>query len=190
MVQRVILIHGPPASGKLTTAVALQRRIGGVVLHNHLTYNLAHTLFEIGDPRLVALHRELRLVMLRHALVAGMPDLILTLVYAEPDSEVNVADVVRLVESRGAVLLPVYLDCPAGELLRRVTGADRVASGKLSSPERLKALLERQTHPPLPHARTRIIANGDRSADEVAAEIARWVDTPGPHGLPDRDAAH
>lgn len=178
MNQRVVLIHGPPACGKLTTARALQALIGGVVLHNHLTYNLAHTVFDIGDPRLVALHRELRLVMLRHALHQDMPDLILTLVYAEPDSEANVSELVRLVESRGALLLPVYLDCPESELFARVTAQERVASGKLSSPERLTVLLRSHRHPPLPHPRTRIIENGERSAESVAAQIAEWLQTP------------
>ena len=175
MAQRVILIHGPPACGKLTTARELKPLIGGVILHNHLTFNLARILFEVGDPRLVALHRELRLVMLRHALADGMPDLILTLVYAEPDSEGNLADVIALVESRGALLLPVYLDCPESELFARVTGEDRIASGKLASRERLRTLLDRQAHPPLPHPRTLVVANGRRSAASVAAEIARWV---------------
>jgi len=175
LVQRVILIHGPPACGKLTTARALAPLIGGVILHNHLTFNLARTLFEVGDARLLTLHRELRMVMLRHALAEGMPDLILTLVYAVPDSEPNVADIVALVASRGAELLPVYLNCPADELFARVTAEDRIASGKLSSPERLRTLLERSSHPPLPHPQTRIVYNGDRNAAQVAAEIAGWV---------------
>jgi len=175
--QRVILIHGPPACGKLTTARALQPLIGGVILHNHLTFNVARTLFEIDDPRLLALHRELRLVMLRHALAEGMPDLILTLVYRESHSESNVADVIDLVASRGALLLPVYLDCPEQALITRVTAEDRIASGKLASAERLKVLLERDTYPPLPHPRTRVIANAEHSAAEVAAEIARWIQT-------------
>ncbi|MGE0624980.1 MAG: hypothetical protein AB7I04_13745 [Pseudomonadales bacterium] len=182
MVQRVVLIHGPPACGKLTTARALAPLIGGVILHNHLTYNLAHTLFEIGDPRLVVLHRELRMVMLRHALSEGMPDLILTLVYAEPDSEANLADIGALVAARGALLLPVYLQCPERELYARVTGEDRIASGKLSSPSRLKTLLEQGRHPPLPHPRTRIVDNGNRDAAEVAKEIADWLRSVDPSG--------
>jgi hypothetical protein len=175
--QRVVLIHGPPACGKLTTAKALQARIGGVILHNHLTYNLARILFEIDDPRLVALHRELRLVMLRYALAEDMPDLILTLVYAEPDPGDTVAEIVALIESHGAELVPVYLECPETELLIRVAAEGRTASGKLTSTERLKTLLAGHRHPPLPHPMTHIIANGEKSAERVASEIQALLES-------------
>ncbi len=173
--QRVVLIHGPPASGKLTTARALRERMGGVILHNHLTFNLARTLFGIGDERLMALHRELRMVMLRHALADGMPDLILTLVYAVPDSSASVAEIVALIESRGARLLPVYLDCPETELLVRVSAKDRAAHGKLRSRHRLRRLLDANDYPPLPHPATRVIANGEESAERVAERIVVWL---------------
>lgn len=181
MVQRVILLHGPPACGKLTTARALATRHDGIILHNHLTFNLAQTLFEIGDQRLLNLHRELRLVMLRHALgeppmgASPLPDLILTLVYAEPDSVANVAEIVSLVTDAGARLLPVYLKCAEDTLMERVMEESRAREGKLDSATRLRALLDTHDYPPMPHPGTRIIENDARTAESVAEEIVRLL---------------
>lgn len=185
MSRRVILIHGPPACGKLTTARALAGRHDTVILHNHLTFNLARNLFEIGDDRLVELHRALRLVMLRHALAptpadaAPVPDVTLTLVYAEPDSVANVTEIVRLVETAGAELRPYYLKCSEASLFSRVQAPGRDAEGKLISPARLKALLGEKQYPPLPHPNTQIIENDDRTAASVAQEILEDLESLG-----------
>jgi hypothetical protein len=176
--RRVVLIHGPPACGKLTTARAFAECHDTVILHNHLTFNLARRLFDVGDQRLVDLHRALRLVMLRHALAETprgaepVPDITLTLVYAVPDSVANVTEIVRLIESSGAELRPYYLQCGETALLARVVSADRAAEGKLQSAEKLETLLRQKRYPPLPHPDTQIIDNEDRSPASVAREIA------------------
>lgn len=179
--RQVILLHGPPASGKLTIARHLAEQIESVILHNHLTFNLARKLFEIGDPRLVNLHRELRLVMLKHALaptVAGappVPDVILTLVYAEPDSIESLAEIKKTVEQSGARLAPFYLQCSEQTLLKRVDSADRIKEGKLHTPDRLRALLKQNDYPPLPHPNTRVISNDGLNPETPAAEILRLL---------------
>ena len=175
----VILIHGSPASGKLTTARKLTEVLAEVeltsILHNHLTFNLAATLFAIGDPRLNVLHRELRLVMLKHALAARTPEIIMTLVYAEPESVEHVREIGDLVTRHNAVLLPVFLDCPAEQLLARVAMPDRAAQGKLQSAERLTQLLASHQYPPIPGADTVIVSNATQSVDVTAEEIAKHV---------------
>lgn len=179
--RRVILLHGPPACGKLTTARCLTDHVDAVILHNHLTFNLARTLFEIGDQRLLDLHRSLRLVMLRHALAptpagAGpVPDIILTLVYAEPDSITNVDEIIQLIDSSGALLLPFYLRCSDETLMKRVSDPAREAEGKLRRPERLRDLLAQKSYPPIPHPGTRIIDNENKTPEAAAEEIARLL---------------
>ena len=157
--RRVILLHGPPACGKLTVARCMVEQLDAVILHNHLTFNLANNLFAIGDQRLLDLHRELRLVMLAHALAptpAGatpVPDIILTLVYAEPDSIANLAEIGSRVEASGAELLPFYLQCAEQTLLQRVAAVEREKEGKLHNTARLRELLAEKHYPPLPHPR-------------------------------------
>ncbi len=171
--------------GKLTTARAIAKRHPSVVLHNHLTFNLARHLFEPGDDRLVALHRELRLVMLRHALAPTppaaepVPDIILTLVYADPDSVANVAEIVRLVETTGAALHPYYLHCSADSLLSRVAAPGREAEGKLVSRTRLEKMLREKHYPPIPHPNTRKLDNERSTPDDTACEIVRDLEVSG-----------
>ena len=179
--RRVILLHGPPASGKLTIARQLAARLNAVVLHNHLTFNLARALFEIGDQRLLDLHRQLRLVMLDHALAPTpesarpVPDIILTLVYTDPDSIANCTEIIRRVDASGAELRPFYLQCSEQTLLERVASASREKEGKLHTPARLANMLAQNRYPPLPDSRTRIVANDDLSPVAAAARIIRLL---------------
>ena len=49
---KLIIIHGAPASGKLTIAKGLAETWGFSVMHNHLTIDLAMTVyprFGVGD---------------------------------------------------------------------------------------------------------------------------------------------
>ncbi len=180
--RRVILLHGPPACGKLTIARCLAERLDAVVLHNHLTFNLARTLFAIGDQRLPALHRQLRLIMLEHALAPTpehaepVPDLILTLVYTDPESVPNFADIIQRVDASGATLHPFYLSCSEQALLERVVAAGREKEGKLHNPTRLAAMLAQNSYPPLPDPRTRTINNETISADAAATEILEHLE--------------
>ena len=192
--RRVILLHGPPASGKLTIARHLAAQIGAVVLHNHLTFNLARELFEIGDQRLLDLHRALRLLMLDHALAPTpeaanpVPDIILTLVYTDPDSIDSFSEIIQRVDRSGARLLPFYLRCSRSTLLKRVVADSREKEGKLHNPARLGALLATKNHPPLPDPRTRIIANDELSAEAAAAAIMALISkNDGAEGSAERD---
>lgn len=172
MSRQVILIHGPPASGKLTTARALAGLRPAVVLHNHVTFNAARVLFALGDPRLNALHRELRLVMLRHGLAADdIPEIILTLVYAEPESAAHLEEIESLLREHDAELFPVYLSCTEERLRERVTAPEREAAGKVCSVPRLVELLESHRYPPIRHPRTLFLDNATSSAREVAERI-------------------
>jgi hypothetical protein len=192
--RRVILLHGPPASGKLTIARRLAAELEAVVLHNHLTFNLARTLYEIGDQRLLNLHRQLRLVMLDHALAPTpadarpVPDIILTLVYTEPDSVDSITEIIRRVDASGAELLPFFLQCSEQTLLERVAAPGREKEGKLHTPARLRALLAEKHYPPLPDPRTRIIANDSGSPEPAAAAIMRHLEPdPAADVGPERD---
>ena len=183
---RVVIIHGPPASGKLTVAKGLLQQLHGercdgsrpaCLLHNHLTFNVARTLFEIDDPRLNALHRALRLTMLEHALNAPFRTIVLTLVYQVPDSVRNVADILALVGRYRAKVQGYYLACPRSVLLSRVTEPDREAAGKLRSADKLGLLLDEHAYPPVPGIGTLEIDNGHTGPEATVAAILAHLDS-------------
>jgi hypothetical protein len=55
---RLVFLHGGAASGKLTTARALERLVGFPVFHNHLTVDLLTTVFPFGSEPFVRLREH------------------------------------------------------------------------------------------------------------------------------------
>jgi hypothetical protein len=120
--------------------------------------------------------------MLDHALAPTpadakpVPDIILTLVYTDPDSIDSLVEIIRRVDASGAELLPFFLRCSEQTLLERVTASGREKEGKLHSPARLKAMLAEKHYPPLPDPRTLIIANNSHSVEAATAAIMHHLD--------------
>jgi tRNA uridine 5-carbamoylmethylation protein Kti12 len=57
---KLIFLHGPPASGKFTIARALQASHGVLNFRNHLTIDVAKSLFDFGTDEFWALTHQLR----------------------------------------------------------------------------------------------------------------------------------
>lgn len=56
----LVVIYGPPASGKLTVAQELSAITGYKLFHNHLTVNAVAALFEFGTPEFTRLTQPMR----------------------------------------------------------------------------------------------------------------------------------
>ena len=54
----LVFLHGPAASGKLTTAEVLWERLGFPVFHNHLVVDLLTTVFPFGSEPFVRLREQ------------------------------------------------------------------------------------------------------------------------------------
>jgi len=61
----LVILHGPPASGKLTTANKLHDLICVRVFHNHLTLDVAKSLLTFGDLAFWDLVKDIRLLSLQ-----------------------------------------------------------------------------------------------------------------------------
>lgn len=46
---KLIIIHGPPAAGKLTESRELAERTGYKVFHNHISIDCVKPVFELGS---------------------------------------------------------------------------------------------------------------------------------------------
>jgi hypothetical protein len=69
----LVVIYGPPASGKLTVAQELSAITGYKLFHNHLTVNAVAALFEFGSAEFMRLLRHIPLALLSEAvLVDGL----------------------------------------------------------------------------------------------------------------------
>ena len=82
---KLLFLHGSPAVGKLTVAKALLRIVPGRLMDNHAVIDLARTVFDFGAPGFWELVHDVRRSALDAAAEHGVPLLVTTFCYAEPE---------------------------------------------------------------------------------------------------------
>ena len=174
-VMELIFVHGGPAAGKYTVGRILAERLGVPLFHNHLTVDLATTLFEFGSEPFVALRERIWLQAFELAAENGR-SLVFTF---QPESTVSpgfVTDVVDAVEERSGRVVFVELTCDESVLERRVASASRADFGKLTDPDFYRTLRDGGAFdfPPLPapHA-TADTSSGtpEEAAESILAQL-------------------
>ncbi|WP_334356599.1 MULTISPECIES: hypothetical protein [unclassified Bradyrhizobium] len=112
-------------------------------MDNHAVIDLALTVFEFGAPGFWELVHDVRCSAIDAAAANGVPLLVTTFCYAEPDDREQFGKFEEIMHRHGGELLPVFLHCSREEALRRVGNPDRVARRKISSGEHLIRELDR-----------------------------------------------
>jgi AAA domain len=130
----VIFLHGPPASGKYTVGRALSQLLGVPLFHNHLTVDLARSLFEFGTPGFVMLREQVWLAAFEAAVSAGQ-SFVFTF---NPEATVDpglIARLKKVIESQGGEIHFVEVTCPPRVVQERLANDSRAAFGKLRDVE-------------------------------------------------------
>ncbi len=136
---KLIFLYGAPGTGKLTVARELAVLTGFRLFHNHLTVDLAKTLFDFGTPEYLEYVRSLRAEALARAAKSNI-NLIFTFWYSK-ESEVSVTRYQRIIEENGGEVVFIKLFCLPEILEQRVLNPER-KNWKISSLSGLKAALE------------------------------------------------
>jgi chloramphenicol 3-O-phosphotransferase len=170
---KLLFLHGAPAVGKLTVAKALLRIVPGRLMDNHAAIDLALTIFEFGAPGFWELVHDVRRSAMNAAAEHGVPLLVTTFCYAEPDDRERFGQIEEIVHRHGAKLLPVFLHCSREEALRRVGHPDRVARRKISSGEHLIRELDRYDLTAVPRTDCLKLDTGVNPADVTARKIVQ-----------------
>jgi hypothetical protein len=170
---KLLFLHGAPAAGKLTVAKALLRIIPGRLMDNHAAIDLALTVFEFGEAGFWELVHDVRLSALDAAAERGVPLLVTTFCYAEPEDREQFGQIEKIVQRHGAKLLPVFLHCSRDEALRRVGNPDRVERRKITSGEHLIRELDRYDLTAVPRPDCLRLDTSINPADVTAREIVR-----------------
>jgi len=170
---KLILLHGAPAAGKLTTAKALLKAVPGRLFDNHASMDAAGTVFDFDAPGYWELVHAVRLLVLEAAAKRGVPLVVMTYCYSDPEDLPALEQFEAAVRRHGGELLPVFLRCSTAELKRRVGSADRAERGKITSPAGLERFLSRYTIAPVPRPNCLMLDSATRLADETAQEIIR-----------------
>jgi len=173
---RLVFIHGPAASGKLTIARELAALTGLPLFHNHLVVDALLSVFRFGSPAFVALREKVWLDVFGAAAAEGR-SLIFTF-----HPEASVAPdfpqrVVALVAAAGGQVDFVALACTDDVIEARIEAPSRQASGKLSSLALFRELETKGAfaYPPLPPATVEI----DSGVTEPAAAAVQIRETLG-----------
>jgi hypothetical protein len=170
---KLLFLHGAPAVGKLTVAKALLRIVPGRLMDNHAAIDLALTIFEFGAPGFWELVHDVRFTALDAAAVHGLPLLVTTFCYAEPDDRTQFGKFEEVLQRHGGELLPVFLRCSREEAMRRVGNPDRVKRRKMTSGESLIKYLDSYDFTAVPRPDCLKLDTGVNSAEATAQKIAR-----------------
>jgi len=136
---KLIFIHGPAASGKLTVARQLSALTGIALFHNHLVVDALLEKFQFGDPDFVRLREAMWMTVFDTSAKSGQ-SLIFTFA-PEPTVEPGFPQrVVAVVESHGGEVCFVRLTLSIAEQERRIANASRREFRKLTSLDVLRSL--------------------------------------------------
>jgi len=127
----LVFLHGPAASGKLTTGRALASITGFALFHNHLVVDTLLAVFPFGSAPFVRLRDEFWMSTFAEAVASGR-SLIFTFT-PEPTVPVDFPERARrAVEERGGRVHFVSLTVSPGEQEARIGNLDRREYRKLA----------------------------------------------------------
>lgn len=142
---KLVFLYGPPACGKLTVGRELAALTGWKLFHNHLTVDLALSMFDFGTPRFVALRDKVWMDGFEAAVEADLPGLIFTFA-PEPSVDGDFPErVAAMVAAGGGETTFVALTAPREVLEARMGEPSRAAFGKLTSADVFRRLAEAGT---------------------------------------------
>lgn len=136
---RIVVLWGPPASGKYTIGKRVAEATGLALFHNHLAVDLATSLFEFGSPGFCKLRAELWEASFQLACDHGQ-GFVFTFAPERTVSQETLDRLLEIARSRGNLIL-VHLRCSPGAVRARLDAPSRRDFGKLRDPELYDRLL-------------------------------------------------
>ena len=119
-----MLIYGPPAVGKLTTAQELAKITGYKIFHNHHTQDMIYPLFHYKSPITDKLLANIRLTVFETAMKNNV-NLIFTFCFENPQHVIFLKKLLKKSEKWGTQASFIRLYCDFKEQCKRVTSPSR-----------------------------------------------------------------
>jgi hypothetical protein len=137
---KLLFIYGRPAVGKLTVAREVAERTGGRLFHNHLTVNLALSVYDFGTPGFVELREKIWLAVFRRALADKLPLLIFTFNPENTVTQEFVDGLFAEMKAGGAEVIKVELTADEALIEARLGAESRRRDGKVMDPAMYRRL--------------------------------------------------
>ncbi len=117
----LVIICGPPASGKMTVGQELQKRTGYKLFYNHMSLELVNQFFDFNTEHFNNLDKHIRFSIFKEIAKSTIPGLIFTLVWAFDlkEDEEYIQEIISVFENRNLRVSIIELDCKLEERLRR-----------------------------------------------------------------------
>lgn len=141
---RLVILHGPVASGKLTIGRIVARHAGLALFHNHLVVDAVAALFPFGSEPFRRLREQLWLALIGEAMEQGR-DILFTFAPEPSVSPQFIPELIAMARDRGVALTTVALTLDHEEQERRLVADDRSAFGKLRDIDLLRSLRDEMT---------------------------------------------
>ena len=137
---KLVLIYGPPAVGKLTTAEKLGEITGYRVFHSHLAIDLVNSITpEDAGKKYSNFLFKVIYETIKFAWKNKQPGLVMTIAYTGSDKQKKLlSKLKKLMESDGGRMCFVKLFASMEELKRRVVSPSRDYYGKLMNADELE----------------------------------------------------
>jgi len=179
----LIYLTGYPASGKLTIAKELCKRIRAYLVDNHTINNpilqlVRTTGSEKLDPRVWKSTSQIRDVVLDAMVEMADPkaSFVMTNVLVDDKGDWKLFEKIRsTAEQRGALFVPVKLICDEKILLGRVSNPERLDKLKLTDANKLQLTFEQYETLPFTHDNMLIIDSGKSSSEASAKRIIQHI---------------
>jgi hypothetical protein len=127
---KLLFLFGRPAVGKLTVARAVAARTGGRLFHNHLTVNLALSIYDFGTPRFIELREQIWNTVFSRALADRLPLLIFTFNPEDTVPQRFIDELFDGIRADGSEVIPVELVATDAEIESRLGSESRRRDGK------------------------------------------------------------
>ncbi len=170
---KLVIIYGPPATGKMTIAKELAKITNARYFPHNLIFELIMPVIteDINDDDLWDLYENIKIEIIK---IAKKKDnsLILTEIYSNPLSNGRFRDFIRKLKKFKINYSFVKLKCSSDELLRRVVSQSRKNTKKVNTKNVLKKIMKKgNLNSEIPFVKNLVIDNTQLSVKEVVKEI-------------------
>ncbi len=139
---KLIILYGAPATGKYTVGKELAKKTNLKFFHNHLSIDVAKSIFSFGEPGLFELSDSIRLDVFEEAAKQNVEGIIFTFVFRKINDHVFVQSITDTAKRCDIELQFIQLYCDKAELIKRVESQHRKEMKKLTNPDELLKMLE------------------------------------------------